>query len=123
MGLVENIGHWSHTEAPVAAVNVLAEHIDGVVVATGQKSPAGQGRQDALLGCPVSVLYFPAEQLVGSTDPLGQKLPVGHVLQSSVLAAPGEPRYVPAGQLMGVTVVVESQYWPTGNGRQVYWVV
>ena len=123
MGLVEKIGHSSHTAAPVVAVNVLAAQSDGVVVATGQNSPAGQGRHDALLPWPVSGLYVPAVQFVGSTDLIGQKFPDGHMLQSSELAAPVEPRYVPAGQSMGVTVVVELQYWPTGHGRHTDWVV
>ena len=49
IGLVEKTGHLSHTAAPVAAVKVLAVQRDGVVVATGQKSPAGHARQAAEL--------------------------------------------------------------------------
>jgi hypothetical protein len=72
MGLVENSGHWSQTALPVTAVNVLAAHCSGVVVAMGQKSPAGQARQSLELPLPVSGLYVPAEQLVGLTEATGQ---------------------------------------------------
>ena len=92
LGLVEKLGHLSQTAAPVVAVNVFAMQRDGVVVAVGQKSPAGHARHEAELDWPVLGLYVPAVQLVGSTEPIGQKFPVGHVLQSSTRAAPTEPR-------------------------------
>jgi hypothetical protein len=36
MGLVEYTGHWSQSALPVTAVNELAAHSCGVVVAVGQ---------------------------------------------------------------------------------------
>ena len=72
IGLVEKPGQLAHSAAPSTDVNVLAAQSDGVVVAIGQKSPAGHARQEVELGCPVLGLYVPATQLVGSMDLMGQ---------------------------------------------------
>jgi hypothetical protein len=72
-------------------VKVLAAQMNGLVVARGQKSPAGQNRQLAELLWLMIGLYFPALQLMGLTEAIGQKFPEGQVVQLPWLVPPDAP--------------------------------
>ena len=65
---------------PTSELKVPGRHETGLVVATGQYWPTGQGRHAAMELPPVRALYVPALQFWNMVDPTGQKLAVGQLL-------------------------------------------